>query len=295
MSAKQGTLRACFNVRVPGFGPVVRSVAEMRDIPAWRQEIRLSTDWDLLYLYTPTRIRLARGAWCGLAGGSAVLLPPFTRFRVDTRPSRGRGHHAWMAIDGMERIPVSGLPPREGGPYHFHDPDGILGQAFANMVEVVTRLDRDSFWAMQHLGCGILALLSRAERGVADDEWTITKKDSRLSDPLVARVLAYLSCHMSERVTLVGIARALGASRSTLSHRYRELAGETALATHRRMRMLGVKRLLAQGQSLAAIAATVGYGDMHHLSREFKRLEGMSPRAFVARFVAGAPRSSIVI
>lgn len=285
--APTGVLRACFNARVPGFGAVIRSAAEMREIPAWVREMQLSADWDLLYFHTPVRIRIGskRRPWLSAGANTAVLLSPFAHFWIDTRPSDGHGHHSWINIEALDHAAVPRLPClREGVPY-LRDPDGVLGEVMTGLVDLVVELQDRSFWALQLVGNRILGLLARAVPQ-ADGSLTLGGQAPVSVDPLVARVLAHLSTHLSGKLTLGDIAKALNTSLSTLSHHYRQTTGETALETHRRMRLLEVKRLLSLGQPLAAIAAEVGYCDVHHLSREFKRQEGMTPRAFVARYLS---------
>lgn len=282
--SRSGRVRAYFHARIPGFGAIVNSAAEMRDIPAWVQSMRLAADWDLLYLHTPARIRVGtpRAPWLEAGPGTAVLLAPFSRFWIDTRP--GKGHHSWINIEGLEVTPAGRLPATRHGMPCFIDPTGALGTLMTGLVDTVVELQDQSFWALQLVGNRIISLLESATPA-RDGFLRIEARAADPVDPLVARVMAYLSANLSGRVTLESIAHALHTSPSTISHRYRAATGETALATHRRMRLLEVKRLLAIGQPLAAIAAQVGYCDVHHLSREFKRQEGMTPRGFVSRFL----------
>ena len=50
-----------------------------------------------------------------------------------------------------------------------------------------------------------------------------------------------------------------------------------------RLRMDQVKMLLLGGQKLAAIAEATGFYDAAHLATTFKRIEGVSPRAYRQR------------
>lgn len=281
-----GILRACFNARIPEFEPLIRSAADMREIPARVTEIFLPADWDLLYFHTPTRLRIGsvRAPWLNAEAHSAVLLSPYSRIWIDTRPNRGQGYHSWINMDGMDGSPVTRLmKAREGVPY-IRDPEGVLGQAMTGLVDVIAELQSRSFWALQLIGNRILDMVAQATP-VGDGSLTLKGRKTVAVDPLVARILAYLSANLARKLTLADIARHLHTSSSTISHQYRAATGETALATHRHMRILEVKRLLSRGQPLAAIAAEIGFCDVPHLSREFKRQENMTPKAFVDAFL----------
>ena len=47
-----------------------------------------------------------------------------------------------------------------------------------------------------------------------------------------------------------------------------------------RLRMDRIKALLTGGQKLATIAEVTGFSNIAHLSATFKRIEGVSPRAY---------------
>ena len=100
-------------------------------------------------------------------------------------------------------------------------------------------------------------------------------------DDLASQVRRVLSQHMAERITLNDLAKELHISSSSLSHRYRELAGESPMQTLAALRIARAKSLLLQGQQLGAIAPQTGFCDAFHLSKTFKRLTGTSPRVFV--------------
>jgi AraC-like DNA-binding protein len=91
----------------------------------------------------------------------------------------------------------------------------------------------------------------------------------------------YLREHSAERLTLAGIARHLHVSPSTLSHRYRQEAGRSPMKRLIEIRIGMAKGLLFRGYPLKTIAEQTGFSDMYHLSKTFKRQEGVSPRAFL--------------
>lgn len=105
-------------------------------------------------------------------------------------------------------------------------------------------------------------------------------------DPVVGSALDLL-----RRTADVGAAaRASGFSHRHFSARFRAGVGLLPSTYLRLLRFQRALRLHAGGGggSWAAIAYAAGFADQAHLSREFRRLSGMPPRAYAAR-VGGSP------
>jgi AraC-like DNA-binding protein len=51
------------------------------------------------------------------------------------------------------------------------------------------------------------------------------------------------------------------------------------------------RELLRQGQSPGQVAATLGFSDQHHLTREFKRRVGLTPGRYAASANSSKTRS----
>ena len=74
-------------------------------------------------------------------------------------------------------------------------------------------------------------------------------------------------------------------SRSTFAERFRQRAGETPIAYLTRWRMMLAGEKLSQGRdTLAQIAASLGYESEHAFNTAFKRVMGISP----GRYARGA-------
>ncbi len=104
---------------------------------------------------------------------------------------------------------------------------------------------------------------------------------------LASRVEACISAHYAEPLTLDTIARAVGVSRSTLTHRYREETGASPMSYLAECRLGVARSLILRGESLKQVASQTGYYDEYHLSKAFRRRFGLPPRAY-ARRAAGA-------
>lgn len=103
------------------------------------------------------------------------------------------------------------------------------------------------------------------------------------SADLVQSVHRYMDEHLAARITLSALAGHLHVSVSSLSHRYRKATGETPMATLARKRIGMAKAMLAKGHRIKAVAETTGFNDSYHLSKVFKRAEGVCPTAYLER------------
>ncbi|WP_433537937.1 AraC family transcriptional regulator [Micromonospora sp. CA-249363] len=112
-----------------------------------------------------------------------------------------------------------------------------------------------------------------------------------LADPVVAPALRAMHARPAQQWTVDAIARTAAVSRSTLAARFRKVVGVGPLEYLTGWRIeLAADRIRHGSDSVAAIARAVGYGSESALSVAFKRVTGISPRAYrqqVAGSVAG--------
>jgi len=98
----------------------------------------------------------------------------------------------------------------------------------------------------------------------------------------VSKAREYLDAHFSEDIELADLVRLTGLSRSYFISAFRR---ETGLAPHAYLldrRFRATKRLLAQGDSPADVAAACGFFDQSHLHRIFKARMGVTPGTYRA-------------
>ncbi|MFG1651649.1 AraC family transcriptional regulator [Micromonospora sp. NPDC049275] len=112
-----------------------------------------------------------------------------------------------------------------------------------------------------------------------------------LADPVVAPALRAMHGRPERSWTVDEIARAAAVSRSTLAARFRQVVGVGPLEylTHWRIE-LAADRIRRGSDTVATIALAVGYGSESALSVAFKRVTGVSPRAY-RRQAAGSIRA----
>ncbi len=107
-----------------------------------------------------------------------------------------------------------------------------------------------------------------------------------LADPAVGRVLAVVHEEPTRRWTVEELAARVGMSRAVFARRFSELVGVPPLAYLTRWRIeLARRRLRDSSNSVAEIAAAVGYDSEFSFSRAFKREVGLPPSAYRERHV----------
>jgi AraC-like DNA-binding protein len=99
-----------------------------------------------------------------------------------------------------------------------------------------------------------------------------------LHDPQIGRVLKLIHAEPARDWTVAALGKAAGISRSALAERFAALIGEAPMRYLAGWRMQLAKRLLREsGQSVAEIAAAVGYESEAAFNRAFRRLVGKPP------------------
>ena len=100
-------------------------------------------------------------------------------------------------------------------------------------------------------------------------------------DVRIARVLADLREHLSERWTIAKMAKLAGMSRAAFIRLFTATTGVPPLTYVTRLRIEAAQALLAETDEAAAvIAERVGYGSVYAFTRAFTRLTGKPPVLF---------------
>ncbi len=100
-------------------------------------------------------------------------------------------------------------------------------------------------------------------------------------DPAIGQALALLHKDPAYPWTIVKLAREVGLSRTRLADRFRHFIGESPMAYLARWRLkLGAELLESTDDSVAEVAAAVGYGSEAAFNRAFKREFHRPPAQF---------------
>jgi signal transduction histidine kinase/AraC-like DNA-binding protein len=106
---------------------------------------------------------------------------------------------------------------------------------------------------------------------------------------IVKQALAYIHAHFDQPLSRQAIAAHVGVNQRYLTDIFHQEMGISLWEYLNRFRIAQAKRLLlASDRSISDIAGQVGFDDAAYFTRVFRRITGLSPRAFRARPVAEA-------
>lgn len=105
-----------------------------------------------------------------------------------------------------------------------------------------------------------------------------------LSDRAMGRVVAYVSTHLSDGISLEQLAAVACISRFHFARLFRLRTGMSPMQYVKRERIELAKYLLAcQGVSISSIAVALGFFDQSHFTRVFRKVTGVSPGHYARR------------
>ena len=103
------------------------------------------------------------------------------------------------------------------------------------------------------------------------------------SDERVQTIQQWLESNFSTEINLDELARQYGMSPRNFKRRFTDASGETPLNYLQKLRVEAAKQLLEQSSvQIEQVAEQVGYRDVNHFRRLFKRHAGMTPARFRA-------------
>lgn len=96
----------------------------------------------------------------------------------------------------------------------------------------------------------------------------------------VTPALAHIDQHYAQRLTVRDIAASVGVSPDYLTRQFHKVTGITPQEYLRRFRFARAMELLQAGLPVGEVAARVGFSNLCHFSREFKKEMGVTPSQY---------------
>ena len=106
----------------------------------------------------------------------------------------------------------------------------------------------------------------------------ITEK--RFDQELFYKVLDYIHGHLDEKITLDTLTEAFGIPAREASRLFHSAAGMSLGEYVIKCRVMLATDALAQGMRVEAVCEKVGFQNLSHFSRTFKKYMGLSPKQY---------------
>ena len=166
--------------------------------------------------------------------------------------------------------------------YRSDDVRVLQGERILRRVELVGLFDHTARWCTTSK----VPLEDRAGHivGTAGITRPLIGRSAVADSPL-SKVILYISEHYAKSITNKDLANACGLSVRALE---RQFITAYATSPHDYIRQLRVRMschaLVYSSKTLAEIANDFGFTDQSHFTKEFRRLQGQTPRAYRTRF-----------
>lgn len=127
----------------------------------------------------------------------------------------------------------------------------------------------------------------------SDDYQTIaTSANETLTEQRIRQMDIFIRCNFARSITLDDIATHVGMNRSSLCSLCKRVTGQTITQRLTAVRITQAQHLLSStDRSIKEICYAVGYNDLPHFSRVFRREVGVSPKEY--RSTYPVPSSSV--
>ncbi|HEY3313998.1 MAG TPA: AraC family transcriptional regulator [Bacillota bacterium] len=127
----------------------------------------------------------------------------------------------------------------------------------------------------------LLSILLQLHRATIPEDGRVVLGDLAADDRPVHDVKRYLEEHYYEPLRVEAMARVARLSPRRLGERFKRLTGRTLIQYLTELRVREAKRLLtATDKEIMAVCFEVGYDNLSHFYRVFKKHTGLTPRRF---------------
>lgn len=158
----------------------------------------------------------------------------------------------------------------------IHDPNMKIGHRLKTLASSAAVEGNAGYFHCSSIAFEILSELAKVTRIPGTCGEYSTASESRLT-PVAEQTIRYLESHFREPLTVPNIARVLGMSPSTISHRFHAESGETIVKALQRIRLEQSIPYLLRGTPLKEIAPATGFQNEFYYSKVFRDHYGVPP------------------
>jgi|GEM_PF-1906724 len=186
-----------------------------------------------------------------------------------------------MTVDGRDLLPEAFSLPV----VHAAEAEGELRAHFDAVVDAWAQPSpARPLLAGGHLQIILGTLLARAHAGSARTRPPARRRRrvaGRAQDPRIERVMDEITRNEKAAPDVARLCVLAHMSESTLRRTFKEYTGKTMGEFHRELRMVaGARLLMLTEDSIADIAAKVGFPDPNYFTRVFRQVFGIAPLAY---------------
>jgi AraC family transcriptional regulator len=162
---------------------------------------------------------------------------------------------------------------------HFATPDPLVHQIGLALKRALENSGSNSRLYAETMTTALMVHLLQYYSG---QQITLPRYSGGLSKLKLQRIVDYIHAHLDHDLSLKELAAIVQMSAHYFSQLFKQSTGITPHQYVIRCRIERAKELLMQGQlTIADVAKIVGFVDQSHFHRHFKRLVGITPKAFL--------------
>jgi len=266
-----------------------------RDTDSFRTINHYHDYYELYYLVSGERRFFIQDKTYDLVKGALVLIPPYTIHRTLTLSSpsherilvsfRGQAMEEILGDDSLlsnlhARRAVYRLPLP-----HRYKLEDLLGRMLAEF----TGIDAYSKRLCPVLLCELAAMIHRLpdQASIPGD---IQLGETQLKFHAMAK---YISENYTERITLDHLSEKFFLSPYHLCRKFKQITGFRIVEYLNNIRIIEAQHILREGDiRVAELAGRVGFENISHFQRMFKRITGTAPLQYKKKFVKLEARAS---
>ena len=164
-------------------------------------------------------------------------------------------------------------------------------QLVRSILDKLRQLDR-----YKGIGQDLLPSIYMGELMVALNQMSFRKEE--ILEPhvkknqLIESLLAYISEHLEEELTIDDLADAFYISKYHLSREFKKYTGTTLYRYVVQKRLILAKDLILEGHPITTVFSRCGFGDYSNFFRAFKNEYAMTPKEFLKTMEKGQEESS---
>lgn len=140
---------------------------------------------------------------------------------------------------------------------------------------------------------GVVRLLDIFGQHLSAVSNQLVTRQASSESPVVAKARAYILEHLSDELTLAGVARAVAMSPFYFCKVFKKATGLTFVEYVSRLRVEKVKQLLLNPHlRISEVAFATGFQSLSQFNRTFRQIAGESPTAYRSRIVGRNTRAA---